>query len=74
MRSDAELHLRNDQAFQCSENTEEAELKNHDHESDFQLIMLLSLVAYVLYLLKNAVILMQNNIAEELEEECVHFI
>ena len=74
MRSDAELHFRNDQAFQCSENTEEAEFKNYDCESDSQLIMLLSLVAYVLRLLKDAVVLMQNSIAEKLKEECVHFI
>ena len=74
MRSDAELHFRDDQAFQHSENTEEAELRNCDCESDSQLIMLLSLVAYVLYLLKNAVILMQNNIAEELKKKCVYFI
>ena len=58
MRSDAELHLRDDQAFQHSENTEEAELENCDHESDSQSVMSLSLVAYVLHLLKDAVILM----------------
>ena len=74
MRSDAELHLRNDQAFQHSENTKEAEFRNYDHESDFQFVMLLSLVAYVLYLLKNAVVLMQNNIAEKLKKKYVHFI
>ena len=74
MRSDAELHFRNDQAFQHSENTEEAESENCDCESDSQSVMSLSLVAYVLHLLKDAVVLMQNSIAEELEEECVHFI
>ena len=74
MRSDAELHLRNDQAFQHSENTEEAESENQDCESDSQLIMSLSLVAYVLHLLKDAIILMWNSTAEELKEKCVHFI
>ena len=74
MRSDAELYFRDDQAFQHSENTEEAELENCDCESDSQLIMLLSLVAYVLYLLKDAVVLMQNSTAKELKEECIHFI
>ena len=58
MRSDAELHSRNDQAFQHSKNTEEAEFRNHNHESDSQLVMSLSLVAYVLHLLKDAVVLM----------------
>ena len=58
MRSDAELHSRDDQAFQHPENTEEAGPKNHDCEPDSQLIMLLSLVAYVLHLLKDAIILM----------------
>ena len=74
MRSDAELHLKNDQAFQHLKNIKEAESENHDHEFDFQLIILLSLVAYVLYLLKNVIILMQNSIAEKLKEEYVHFI
>ena len=74
MRSDAELHFRNNQAFQHSKNTEEAESENHDHEPDSQLVVLLSLVAYVLHLLKDAVVLMQNSTAEELKEECVHFI
>ena len=74
MRSDAELHFRNDQAFQHSENTEKAESENCDCESDSQFVVLLSLVAYVLHLLKNAVILMWNNTAEKLKEKCVHFI
>ena len=74
MRSDAELYFRDDQAFQHSENTKEAELENHDHESDSQLIMSLSSVAYVLHLLKDAVVLMQNSTAKELKEECIHFI
>ena len=74
MRSDAELHLRDDQAFQCPGNTEEAGPGNCDHEPDSQLIVLLSLVAYVLHLLEDAVVLMQNSTAEELKEECVHFI
>ena len=74
MKSDAELHFRNDQAFQHSENTKKAESENCDHESDSQLVMSLSLVAYVLHLLKDAVVLMRNSTAEELKEECVHFI
>ena len=74
MRSDAELHFRNDQAFQHSKNTEETESENCDCESDSQSVMLLSLVAYVLHLLKDAVVLMWNSTAKELKEKCVHFI
>ena len=74
MRFDAELHFKNDQVFQHLKNTKKAEFKNHDHESDSQLIMSLSLVAYVLHLLEDAVVLMRNSTAEELKEECVHFI
>ena len=54
--------------------TEKAESENCDHESDSQSVVSLSLVAYVLHLLKNAVILMQNSTAEELKKKYVHFI
>ena len=74
MRSDAELHPRDDQAFQRPGNTEEAGPGNRDREPDSQPVVPLSLVAYVLHLLEDAVVLMRNSTAEELEEECVHSI
>ena len=65
MRFNIKLHSRDNQAFQHLRNTREAEHRNLNYEFDSQSIMLLNLVIYILHLLKDAVLLMQNNTIKE---------